>query len=331
MSRATKSRHLEASLALRRYDSVRDLIATPENPSPLVRLNRVVPPGEFQLYLKLEWFNPFGSIKDRVADYMLKGMEERGELDGKTLVEPTSGNTGLALAALAALMGQKITVTVPDGIPEEKKLLLRMLGAEVWPTPDDLCPVDHPKDGAIALAHSFVDSEANRGRYVMPNQYENRDNVKAHYETTGPEIWNQTEGQVRLFLAGLGTCGTISGVGRYLKEQDPQVEVIAVEPQKGHRLPGLKNLQESKPPAIFDRSVIDRVVRVDDEAAYAMTKRLFREEALMVGPSTGAIVHAAVALAGERDGLAVAVSPDSGLKYGSFFEDVLGDEGKPTA
>ncbi len=331
MSRATESRHLEASPALRRYDNVRDLIATPENPTPLVRLNRVVPPGEFQLYLKLEWFNPFGSIKDRVADYMLKGMEERGELDGKTLVEPTSGNTGLALAALAALMGKKLTVTVPDGIPEEKKLLLRMLGAEVWPTPDDLCPVDHPKDGAIALAHSFVDSEANQGRYVMPNQYENRDNVKAHYETTGPEIWNQTEGQVRLFLAGLGTCGTITGVGRYLKEQDPQVEVIAIEPQKGHRLPGLKNLQESKPPAIFDRSVIDRVVRVDDEAAYAMTKRLFREEALMVGPSTGAIVHAAVELAGERDGLAVAVSPDSGLKYGSFFEDVLGDEGKPTA
>ncbi len=314
---------------LRVYDDVRDLIADPDNPTPLVRVRRVVPAGAFDLYLKLEWMNPFGSIKDRTAKFLLDGLEARGKLNGKELVEPTSGNTGIALAALAAVTGKKITVTIPDGVPEEKKILLRMLGAEVWPTPDDLCPVDHPKDGAIALAHSFVEGEAHAGRYVMPNQYENPDNVRAHYETTGPEIWRQTEGEVRYFFAGLGTCGTITGIGRFLKEKDPDVQVIAIEPQKGHRIPGLKNLEESKPPSILDRSVIDSVIRVDDGPAYAMTKRLFREEGLIVGPSTGAIVHAAVEFGKGREGLAVGVSPDSGLKYASYFADILGDEGEP--
>jgi cysteine synthase len=311
------------------YDDVRDLIAGPDNPTPLVRVRRVVPGGAFDLYLKLEWMNPFGSIKDRTAKFLLDGLEARDELDGKELVEPTSGNTGIALAALAAVTGRKLTVTIPDGVPEEKKVLLRMLGAEVWPTPDDLCPVDHPKDGAIALAHSFVEGEAHGGRYVMPNQYANPDNVRAHYETTGPEIWGQTEGEVLYFFAGLGTCGTITGIARFLKEKNPDVQVVAVEPQKGHRIPGLKNLEESKPPSILDRSVIDHVVRVDDGPAYAMTKRLFREEGLIVGPSTGAIVHAAAEFGKGRAGLAVAVSPDSGLKYASYFADILGDEGKP--
>jgi cysteine synthase len=314
---------------LRRFEDVRELIGSPENPTPLVRLNRVVPPGGPDVHLKLEWMNPFGSIKDRTAKYLLEGLLRRGLLDGEALVEPTSGNTGIALAALAALAGRRLVVTVPDAIPEEKKVLLRMLGAEVWPTPDDLCPVDHPKDGAIALAYSFVRGEAQAGKYVMPNQYENPDNVKAHYETTGPEIWRQTGGEVGWFFAGIGTCGTITGVGRYLKERKPEVRVVAVEPQRGHRLPGLKNLEESKEPSILDRSVVDEFVRVDDRPAYDMTKRLFREEGLMVGPSTGAAVHAALEVAGGAEGLAVCVSPDSGLKYASYFQDILGDEGRP--
>ena len=286
-------RHLIEHVRLQRFEDVRELIGNVDNPTPLVRLNRIIAPGTGPVYLKLEWFNPFGSIKDRTALYLLKGMAERGELDGKQLVEPTSGNTGIALAALAALLGLKITVTIPDGVPEEKKTLLRMLGAEVWATPDDLCPIDHPKDGAIALAHSFAESEATEDQYVMPNQYENPDNVKAHNETTGPEIRQQTEGRVRYFFAGFGTCGTITGTSKYLKERDPNIRVIAIEPQKGHRIPGMKNLSESKEPGILDRSLIDRVIRVDDDAAYGMTKRLFREEGLIVGPSTGAIVHAA--------------------------------------
>jgi len=325
----TAERSLRSDPALRRFSDIRELIGNPEYPTPLVRLQRVVPVAT-ELYLKLEGFNPFGSIKDRTALYLLRGMAERGELDCREIVEPTSGNTGIALAGLAAMMGVKITVTIPEAVPEEKLLLLRMLGAEVWPTPDDLCPVDHPKDGAIALAHSLAES-AGGERYAMPNQYENPDNVRAHYETTGPEIWRQTEGRITRFYAGYGTCGTIVGAGRYLKERNPEVRVVAIEPERDHRLPGLKNLTESKPPSILDPSLIDEVVTVDDESAYAMTKRLFREEGLIVGPSTGAIVHAATETTGSTQpgGMAVAISPDGGFKYGSFFADVLGDEGTP--
>ena len=316
---------LGASAARRRYADVRELIASPANPTPLVRLNRVVPPGA-EVFLKLEWMNPFGSIKDRTARYLLEGMRERGELDGRELVEATSGNTGIALAALAALEGIPLTVTIPSGVPEEKLVLLRMLGATVMPTPDDLCPVDNPRDGAIALARAVAESPAHRGRYAMPNQYANPDNVRAHYETTGPEIWEQTEGRVRTFVAGYGTCGTITGVGKFLKERDRGIRVVAVEPQRGHRLPGLKNLQEAKAPAILDRSVIDDVVRVDDDPAYAMAKRLFREEGLIVGPSTGAIAHAIASLGAESAGLTVGVSPDGGHKYASFYAEYLKEE-----
>ena len=320
---------MPADPELRRFTDIRQLIGSPAQPTPLVRLNRVVGPGPLQVFAKLEGMNPFGSIKDRTALYLLKGLQERGELDGRELVEPTSGNTGIALAALAALLGLKLTVTIPDAVPLEKQVLLRMLGATVWPTPDDLCPIDHPKDGAIALAHSIVNSAGGEG-YLMPNQYENQDNVRAHYETTGPEIWRQTEGRVSAFFAGYGTCGTLTGVGRYLKEQDPAVRIVAVEPERGHRLPGLKNLQESKQPTILDPSLIDEVMRVDDGAAYAMTKRLFREEGLIVGPSTGAIIRAAADYAGRgAEGVAVAISPDGGFKYASYYADILGDDGLP--
>ena len=316
--------------SLRRYDDIRELLPGPDNPTPLVRVNRVTRERpELNLYLKLEWLNPFGSIKDRAAAYLLAGLTERGQLDaGRRLVEASSGNTAIALAALAALEGIGLTVTIPDGVPDEKKVQLRMLGAEVWPTPDDLCPVDHPKDGAIALARSLAASEGG-SRFVMANQYENVDNVTAHYETTGPEIWRQTDGEVTTFVAGFGTTGTLTGTGRYLKERNPRVRIVAVEPQKGHRLPGLKSFQEAKQPGILDWDVIDEVVRVDDDPAYEMTKRLYREDALMVGPSTGAIVHAAMLLDEADDGPVVAVSPDSGLKYGGYFSDILGDEGTP--
>ncbi len=205
-------------------------------------------------------------------------------------------------------------------------MLLRMLGAEVWETPDDLCPVDNPRDGAIALARSIAGSVGGEN-FLWTDQYSNPDNVRAHSETTGPEIWRQTDGLVQTFVAGFGTCGTLSGVGRFLKEQNPDVRIVAVEPQKGHRLPGLKSFAEAKEPAILDRSVIDQVARIDDDAAYGVTKRLYREEGLLVGPSTGAIVAAALGL--EEPGLTVGISPDSGFKYASFFVDRLGDEGLP--
>jgi len=326
ISRVEAPPNLTTDRQAQRYNDIRELLPDPDHPTPLVRVNRVA--AGTTLYLKLEWLNPFGSIKDRTAAYLLDGLQARGELGDRELVEASSGNTAIALAALAALNGTKLTVTIPEGVPEEKKVVLRMLGAEVWETPDDLCPVDHPKDGAIALARSLAAGQGGV-RYVMPNQYENPDNVAAHYETTGPEIWRQTEGRVRAFFAGFGTCGTITGVGRYLKEQDPTIKIVAIEPQQGHRLPGLKSFGEAKQPGILDWSVIDDVVRVDDPAAYDMTKRLWREEALMVGPSTGAIVHAAAGYGLDPDEVAVGVSPDSGLKYTSYFAELLGEEGLP--
>jgi len=325
----TPNPELGSDASLERYDDIRELLPDVDHPTPLLRLRRVMPTGPLQMFLKLEWLNPFGSIKDRTASYLIRGLEERGALTDRELVEPSSGNTGIALAALATLMGKKLTITIPDGVPEEKKVLLRMLGAEVWETPDDLCPIDHPKDGAIALARSIAES-AGGERFVMPNQYENPDNVRAHYETTGPEIWRQTEGQVRYFFAGFGTCGTITGTAKFLKERNPEIQIVAIEPQKGHRLPGLKSFKEAKEPGILDRSLIDDVVQVDDEPAYQMTKRLFREEGLIVGPSTGAIVHAARRYAEDTEGVAVGVSPDGGLKYLSYFKELLGDEGTPS-
>ncbi len=314
--------------ARKRYSDIRDLLPDVDNPTPLVRLNRVTNHPAVTSYLKLEWLNPFGSVKDRAAAYLLAGMLERGSLEGRDIVEASSGNTAIALAALAGLSGKHLTVTIPDGVPDEKKVMLRMLGAEVWETPDDLCPIDHPKDGAIALARSLAASEGGN-RYAMANQYENEDNVRAHYETTGPEIWRQTEGRVRHFVAGLGTSGTITGAGRYLKEQDPSIQVIAIEPQRGHRLPGLKSFQEAKEPGILDWDIIDEVVRVDDEPAYDTTKRLHREEGLIVGPSTGAVVHAISQLPESAAGIAIGISPDSGSKYTSYFGEILGEDGIP--
>lgn len=329
MTTTITNSHLANDHSVRRYGDVRDLLPDVDNPSPLVRLNRVAPASHLETYLKLEWLNPFGSIKDRTAAYLLAGLESRGELDGREIVEASSGNTAIALAALGALRGTKVTVTIPDGVPEEKKVILRMLGAEVWETPDDLCPVDLPKDGAIALARSLAASEGG-SRYVATRQYENEDNIRAHYETTGPEIWNQTEGRVKWFIAGYGTTGTLSGVGRYLKEQDPEVQIVGVEPEPGHRLPGLKSFQEAKVPTLLDSDVIDQSVVVGDADAYRVTKEIWRSEALMVGPSTGAVVHAATRIEAQPGDVVVAISADSGMKYTSYFEDILGDEGRPT-
>jgi S-sulfo-L-cysteine synthase (O-acetyl-L-serine-dependent) len=316
-------------LSRRVFDDVSQLIGSRENPTPLVRLRRMAPPGAGTIYAKLEWMNPFGSIKDRTARYLLEGLRRDGRLDGRKIVEPTSGNTGIALVALANLTGVPCTITIPSGAPEEKIALLRLLGAEVWPTPDDLCPIDHPKDGAIALARSIATGEATRDRYVMPNQYENSDNVRAHYETTGPEIWEQTQGKVTHFFAGYGTCGTITGAARFLKEKNPGIRVIAIEPEKGHRLSGLKNFQESKQPVILDPSVVDGTVRVADRPAYETAVRLAREESLLVGPSTGAIVWAAIREELPPEAVAVCISPDNAFKYMSFYAEHVAGDGMP--
>ena len=309
---------------MRVYESVEELVANADNPTPLVRLNeRVNPHAGFRIYLKLERYNPFGSVKDRIALSMLNGTEIK---DGQTLVEPSSGNTGVALVALANARNIPSEIAVPERVPEEKKVLLRLLGAELWEAADDLCPV-FPNEGARGLVRSMVESPATKGRYVSPNQYENELNALAHYRTTGPEIWRQTQGEIDYFFAGLGTCGTITGVGRFLKEMKPSVTIVGVEPAATeHSLPGMKRitgLREDLVPKILDMSVVDHIVAVDDEAAYRTGIGLARKAGLLVGPTTGAIVRVALDYAAENDGLAVVISPDDALKYASFYSDAM--------
>lgn len=308
----------------KRYDSLAEMIGDRDNPTPIVRLNSVVPQGLGPVYTKLEWLCPFGSVKDRPAKWMLEALERRGELEGKTVLEATSGNTGIALAAIAQLLGHPMTATVPHSMPVEKAVLLEALGAELVPTPADAPAGRHPMDVAFDLAEQLLAEEPDR--YVMPNQYDNPDNVRAHYESTGPEVWAQTDGQVRYFFAGFGTCGTITGAGRYLKEQDPSVRVIAIEPVEGHKISGLKNLTETCVPGILDRSVVDEIVYVDDAETREMARRLHAKEALFAGSSSAAIAAGALKWLAENDaqGVAVIIAPDSSQKAVSYLQQMLG-------
>lgn len=311
------------------YSDITQLIASPENPTPLVRLNRINPNKDFQIYLKLERYNPFGSVKDRIALDMLNGLE----IGGRTVVEPSSGNTGIALACVANARGIPIEIAVPEKIPEEKKIMLRFLGATLNEADDSLCPL-FPTEGARGLVNALIKSPATKDSYVSPNQYENELNVQAHYRTTGPEIWRQTQGKVDYFFAGFGTGGTISGVGRYLKEQNPAIKIIGVEPASAnHRLPGMKRitgLADEFIPKILDRSVIDATVSVADADAYATAVGLARQDGIPVGPTTGAILYVALQYAKLNKGLAVVISPDDAFKYTSFYKDILEAEARGT-
>lgn len=307
---------------LRVYSDITQLIASPENPTPLVRVNGLNANKDFQIYLKLERYNPFGSVKDRIALEMLKALD----VADRTVVEASSGNTGIALACIANALGVPIEIAVPQRIPEEKKVMLRFLGATVTEADDALCPL-FPSEGARGLVNALMQSPATRDSYVSPNQYENELNVQAHYRTTGPEIWQQTRGKIRYFFAAFGTCGTITGVGRYLKEQNPAVRIIGVEPTSpDHRLPGMKRitgLAEEYIPKILDRSVIDEIVGVTDKDAYRTATELARKDGIPGGPTTGAILHAALRYAESSQGLAVVISPDDAFKYSSFYRDFL--------
>ena len=306
------------------YDNVADLIADPDNPTPMVRLSpRSRPSADFNIFVKLERNNPFGSIKDRTALYLLRGTPLR---EGQVLTEPTAGNTGIALAALANAQGTPIELALPDGTPEEKKALLRFLGAELLEVEDELCPL-FPTEGARGVVKSLVESAAFNGRYVSPNQYENLLNVEAHYRTTGPEIWNQTEGKIDYFFAAFGTCGTITGVGKYLKERNPDIRIIGIEPAaRQHKLSGIKkisNLPEEHRPRILDYSLIDDIIAVEDGDAFEAGIRLARTEGLMVGPTTGACLHAAQQVGATASGVAVVISADDATKYISAYAEYM--------
>ncbi len=308
------------------YDSIVDLIANPDNPTPMVKLSdRYNPAPDFDLFIKLESFNPFGSIKDRTALYLLRGTHLA---EGQVLAEPTAGNTGIALAALSNAQGTPIELAVPEATPEEKKILLRFLGAELLEVEDELCPL-FPTEGARGVVKSLVESKAFEGKYVSPNQYENELNVDAHYNTTGPEIWNQTGGDIDYFFAAFGTCGTITGVGRYLKERNPDIKIIGIEPSsRTHKLSGIKqisNLPDEFKPKILDYSLIDDIIAVDDRDAFEAGIQLARTEGIMVGPTTGALLHAAKQTGATASGRAVVISPDGATKYVSAYAEYLED------
>ena len=306
------------------YDSIADLVPGPNNPTPMVRIGeRFNPYPDFELLVKLEGMNPFGSIKDRTAMFMLNGLQLTAD---QSLVEPSAGNTGIALAALANARGTPIEIAVPDGIPEEKKALLRFLGAELIEVEDELCPI-YPSEGARGVVKSMVESEAYGGKYVSPNQYESELNVAAHYHTTGPEIWRQTGGRLDYFFAGIGTGGTITGVGRYLKERNPNIRIIGVEPAvRHHKLSGLKRvtgLPEEHFPKILDRDIIDEYISVTDEDAFKAGIRVARSDGVMVGPTTGALLHVATEWAADHKGTAVVISGDNAAKYVSAYAEYL--------
>jgi cysteine synthase len=210
-------------------------------------------------------------------------------------------------------------------MPAEKSVLMRALGAGVAQTPESATPVRHPMDVAMDVALEMLGESE---RYVMPNQYDNPDNSRAHYETTGPEIWAQTDGAIRYFFAGIGTGGTVSGVGRYLKEKDPTITVVGIEPVSGHRISGLKNLEETAVPAILDRSVIDEIVHVDDAETRECARRLHAEEALLAGSSTAACLAGALRWLRQNgaQGVAVAIAPDSSQKAASYLRAILDEE-----
>jgi cysteine synthase len=307
------------------YDSVLELLPSEENPSPLVRVRRLNPcPDTFALWAKLEWMNPFGSVKDRAAWFLLRQLEEEGKLDnGRGVVEPTSGNTGISLAALASLRGHRMLAVVPDRVPLEKKLLLRIAGAELEVVSDELCPSPGMGDGSINLAKTYAKAQSDR--WAMPNQYENEANVEAHVATTGPEIWRQTGGEVTHVFLSLGTCGTVTGLGRFFRERKPagketKVKLIAVQPSEGHDVPGLRNISQLEVSKLFDPELIDEVVEIDYELAYERAVELARTEGLLAGPSAGLIYEGARRIV-ERDrtGCGVMIFPDSVFKYTSNF------------
>ena len=268
-------------------------------------------PPSVKVYAKAEWFNPGGSVKDRPALSIIRTAIANGDLHpGKRLLDSTSGNMGIAYATFGAALGIPITLTMPENASPERISILRALGAELVLT-DPL----EGSDGSILVAREMVTQ--NPDLYWYANQYDNQANWQAHYETTGPEIWSQTNGQVTHFVAGLGTSGTMTGVGKYLREMNPSVQIIAGQPDAAfHGLEGLKHMQSALKPGIYDVNFADRTVEVSTEDAHAMVLQLAREEGLFVGVSSGAAAVAATQVASELEGgLVVTVFPDAGYKY----------------
>ena len=278
--------------------------------TPLVELEVLNPNPKVRILAKLEGNNPGGSVKDRPAYYMITKAEQSGELTkGKTILEPTSGNTGIAIAMIGASKGYKVILTLPECVSSERRHILEAYGAEVV-----LTPAREATDGAIRMAHQMLKAEPDK--YYMPNQFVNPNNPLSHYETTGPEIFEQTDGHVEVFVAGMGTTGTLMGLSRFFKEKSPDTKIVGVEPTLGHAIQGLKNMSESIVPDIYNKTMLDDVMTMEDNEAFEMTRRLASEEGLFAGISSGAAVAAAVKLAKDMNsGTVVTIICDRGDRY----------------
>ena len=301
--------------ALRVYESILGMLSNADNPTPLVRLNRVTPFRHTRVYAKLEWYNPFGAVKDRVAANLVDDGEGRRTVQAEQkLVEPTSGNTGMALAMIANAKGYSLTTPLSNEIPLEKRTMLRFFGADVMELEDTLCPAPGAPEGAIAKAMEIGD----RPDFHMLNQYANEANPEAHFKTTGPEIWRQTEGRVTHFVAGLGTCGTITGTGRFLKAQRSTVRVLGVHPNEGHDIPGVRSLRQLQQTKLFFPDEYDGLVEVQNQTAFELCLRLNREESIVAGPSSAMALQGAFELVPDEPGnLVVVIFPDNAFKYAS--------------
>ena len=293
------------------YESILDMLSNEDNPTPIVRLNRITPYKHTKVYAKLEWYNPFGAVKDRVAANLVRDAEERG-LKLENLVEPTSGNTGMGLAMISNAKKLKFTATLSLAIPAEKRAALRAFGAKLVELNDDLCPLPGAPEGAMQKATEM----GKQPGWHQLNQYKNPANPDAHFRTTGPEIWKQTEGKITHFVAGLGTCGTITGGGRFLRSKNQAVKVLGVHPAEGHDIPGVRSLKALKLTDFFLPKEYDGITEVGTEDAYRMCKRLHQEESIIAGPSSGMALAGAFKLVPDEPGaVCVVMFPDNVFKY----------------
>jgi cysteine synthase B len=286
-----------------------DILQTIGN-TPLVRINKLNPNKDTSIYAKIEGFNPTGSVKDRIALSMIEQAEAEGKLrNGKTIIEPTSGNTGVALAMIGSVKGYDVEIVMSDAVSVERRQMIKAFGANVVLTDGKL-----GTDGAIRKARELVESYPDK--YFMPDQFSNEYNKITHYRTTGEEIWEQTNGRVDYFVSSLGTSGTIMGVGKTLKEHNPKIKIVSAHPEKGHYIQGLKNMEEAIIPSIYDPSQIEITVMVDTESAYEMTRQIVKHEGIFVGMSSGAAMYAAADIAKKAEsGVIVVLFPDRGEKY----------------
>ena len=278
--------------------------------TPMVRINRLCPNPNVNIYAKLEGFNPTGSIKDRIAIAMVEQAEKEGKLyPGKTIIEPTSGNTGIGLAIAGIVKGYPVEIVMSSAVSIERRKIIRSYGGKVI-----LTPADQGTDGAIRMAHKLVDE--NPEKYFMPDQFSNAGNYMAHYKRTAIEIWQQTEGNIDYLVGAIGTSGTLMGLTKFLKIMNPEIKIVCAQPIRGHYIQGLKNMEEAIVPEIYNPDIIDSQEMIESEEAIEMARQIIAKEGIFAGMSSGAAMLAAVRTA-ERieSGNIVVVFPDRAEKY----------------